>query len=76
MGAEGDRPSRPTQTVRNTCSGKIRIVTILRNIRSDMYTASATNSKLFYGRKMPPHGQRGPVLKHNGRSGTVKDLHG
>ena len=46
-------------------------------MRSDMYTASATNSKLFYGRKMPPpHGQRGPVLKHNGRSGTVKDLHG
>jgi len=28
------------------------------------------------GRCPPPPGQRGPVLKHNGKSGTVKDLHG
>jgi len=27
--------------------------------------------KKKFGRKMDPPGQRGPVLKHNGKSGTV-----
>jgi len=36
------RPDSPTQTVRHyTCTGNLDIVTILRYIRSDMYTVSA-----------------------------------
>jgi hypothetical protein len=58
---EGGRPGRPTQAVGHTCSGNLGIVKILRNIRSDMYTASATNSKLG---RWATRGQRGPVLKH------------
>jgi len=63
LGPEGGRPGRPTQAVRHTCSGNLGIIKILRYIRSDMYTA-------FFGRKMHPLGQWGPVLKHNGKSGT------
>ena len=68
MGPEGGRPGSHTQAVGHTCSGNLGIVT-LRYIRSDMYTASA---KKIFGRKMPPppFGKRGPVLKHNGKSGT------
>jgi hypothetical protein len=46
-------PCRPTQTVRHTCSGNLRIVKILRYIRSDMYTTSATNSKQLYITQSP-----------------------
>jgi len=48
MGPEGCIPGRPTQAVRHTCSGNLWIFKILRYIRSDMYTTSATNSKLSY----------------------------
>ena len=48
LGPEGDRPGRPAQAVRHTCAGNLGIVKILRYLRSDMYTASATNSKLVY----------------------------
>jgi len=34
-------------------SGNLGIVKILRYIRSDMYTASATNSKLLYVTQIP-----------------------
>jgi hypothetical protein len=49
MGPEGGRPGRPTltQAVMHTCSGDLGIVKILRYIKSDMYTASATNSKHY-----------------------------
>jgi len=57
MGPEGGSHGSPTQAVRHTCSGNLGIVKILRNIRSDMYTASATQ-------KDGPPGQRYPVLKH------------
>jgi hypothetical protein len=43
----------PTQAVRHTCSGNLRIVKILRYIRSDMYTTSATNSKQLYITQSP-----------------------
>jgi hypothetical protein len=45
---EGGRPGRPTQAVRHTCAGNLGIVKILRYLRSDMYTASVTNSKVAY----------------------------
>ena len=61
LGPDG---GRPTQAVRHTCSGNLGIV---KNIRSEMYTASATNSKLLYITQSP---NTGPVLKHNGKSGT------
>ena len=61
LGSEGGRSGRPTQAVRHTCPGNLRIVDILRFIRSDMYTASATNSKLLY---ITQSTKRGPVLKH------------
>ena len=48
FGPEGGRPGRPAQAVRYTCAGNLGIVKILRYLRSDMYTASATNSKLVY----------------------------
>jgi len=48
LGSEGGRPGRHAQAVRHTCAGKLGVVKILRYIRSDMYTASATNSKLLY----------------------------
>ena len=71
MGPEGGRLDRPTQAVRQTCSGNLGIVKILCYIRSDMCTASATNSKLLYiARKIGPPGHQGPVLEHNGKSGT------
>ena len=55
MGPEGGRLDRPTQAVRQTCSGNLGIVKILCYIRSDMCTASATNSKLLYiARKIGP----------------------
>jgi hypothetical protein len=37
LGSEGGRSGRPTQAVRHTCPGNLRIVDILRFIRSDMY---------------------------------------
>ena len=46
MSAEGGRSGSPTQAVRHTCSGNLGIVKILRYIRSDIYTASATNYTL------------------------------
>ena len=48
MGPEGGRSGSPTQAVRHTCSGNLGIVKILRYIRSDMCTTSATNSILLY----------------------------
>ena len=48
MGPEGGKAGRPTQAVRHTCAGNVGIVKILRYLRSDMYTASATNSELVY----------------------------
>jgi hypothetical protein len=42
LGPEEGRPARPTQAVGHTCSGNLGIVTILRYIRCDMYTTSAT----------------------------------
>ena len=57
LGPEGGRPGMPTQAVRHTCSGNLGIVKILRYIRSDMYTASATQED-------GPPGQKSPVLKH------------
>ena len=68
LGPEGGRPGRPTQVVRHACSGNLGIVQLLRYIRSAMYTA-------FFGRKMAPPGQRGLVLKHNGKSGTAVIRH-
>jgi len=53
LGPERGRPGRPTQAVRYTCSGNLGIVEILRYIRSDMYTASATNTKLLYITQSP-----------------------
>jgi len=50
LGPEG---GSPTQAVRHTCSGNLGIVKILRYIRSDMYTASATNSQLLYITQSP-----------------------
>ena len=44
LGPEGCT-CRPTHAVRYTCSGNLGIVKILRSIRSDMYTAFATNSR-------------------------------
>ena len=43
----------PTQAQRHTCSINLVIVKILLYIRSDMYTASATNSKLLYITQSP-----------------------
>ena len=48
MSSEGGRPGMPTQAERHTCSVNLGIVKILLYIKSDMYTASATNSKLLY----------------------------
>ena len=48
MSPEGGRPGMPTQAERHICSVNIGIVKILLYIRSDMYTAFATNSKLLY----------------------------
>ena len=48
MGPEGGRAGRPTQAVGHTCAGNVGIVKIIRYLRSDMYTASATNSELVY----------------------------
>ena len=53
IGPEGGRPSMPTQAERHTCSVNLGIVTILLYIKSDMYTASATNSKLLYITQSP-----------------------
>ena len=53
LGPEGGIPGRPTLAVRHTCSGNLGIVKILRYISSDMYTASATNSKLLYITQSP-----------------------
>jgi hypothetical protein len=53
------------QSGMHTCSGNLGIVKILRYIRSDMYTAKI-HRKQKIGRKIPPPGQRGPVLKHTG----------
>ena len=73
MGPEGGIPARPTQAVRHTCSGNLGVVKILRYIRLNMYTVSATNSKL---------GRWGPLAngalclstpKHNGKSGTATE---
>ena len=55
MGPEGGRPGRPTQVVGHTCSGNLGIVKILRYIRSDMYTASATNTVLQTSRVHRSH---------------------
>jgi hypothetical protein len=43
----------PTQAQSHTCSINLLIVKILLYIRSDMYTASATNSKLLYITQSP-----------------------
>jgi hypothetical protein len=70
LGPEGGRPDRPTQTVRHTCSENKGIVKILRYIRSDMYTASATNSRQEDG----PLANGALMLsthKHSGKSGTA-----
>ena len=48
LGPEGGRPGRSAQAFRHTCAGNLGIVKILRYLRSDMYTASATISKLVY----------------------------
>jgi hypothetical protein len=32
LGHEGDRPGRPTQAVRHTCSGKLGTVKMLRTV--------------------------------------------
>jgi len=50
LGPEGDRPGRPTQAVRHTCSGNLGIVKILRYIRSDKC-------------KIAPHKQKSIVKK-------------
>ena len=68
MGPEGGSPGRPTQAVRHKCSENLGIVKILRYIRSDMYTASATNSKLiYYPKPNPPntvlHGSHDEIVK-------------
>ena len=55
MGPEGGRPGRPTQAVGHTCSRNLGIVKILRYIRSDMYTASATNTVLQTSRVHRSH---------------------
>ena len=75
LGPEGDRPGRHTQAVRHTCSGNLRIVEILRCFRSDKFKIPPHKQKsivknFFWKEDIPP-GQRGPVLKHNGKSGTV-----
>ena len=43
----------PIQADRHTCSVNIGIVKIVRYIRSDVCTASATNSKLLYITQSP-----------------------
>ena len=48
LGPEGGRPGRPAQAVGHTYAGNLGTVKILRYLRSDMYTGSATNSKLVY----------------------------
>jgi hypothetical protein len=53
LGPEGGRPGRLTQAAMHTCSGNLGIVKVLPYIRSDMYTASATNSKLLYTTQSP-----------------------
>ena len=53
MGPEGGRLGRPAQAVGHTCAGNFGIVKIFRYLRSDMYTASATNSKLLYITQSP-----------------------
>jgi hypothetical protein len=53
MSPEGGRPGMPTQAERHICSVNIGIVKILLYIRSDMYTAFATNSKLLYITQSP-----------------------
>jgi hypothetical protein len=58
----------PTQAVRHTCSGNLGIVKILGYIRSDIYTASTTNSKPEDGACSRPTEPCTP--KHNGKSGT------
>ena len=75
LGPEGDRPGRPTQAVRHTCSGNLRIVEILRCFRSDKFKIPPHKQKsvvknFFWKEDIPP-GQRGPVLK---QMQTVPDL--
>jgi hypothetical protein len=48
LSPEGGRLVRPKQAVRHTCAGNLGIAKILRYLRTDMYTAFATNSKLVY----------------------------
>jgi hypothetical protein len=55
MGPEGGRPGMPIEAERHACSVNLGIVTILLYIRSDMSTASVTNSKLLYISPNPPN---------------------
>ena len=63
MGPEGGRPGRPTQAVRHTCSRNLGIVKIAPHKQKSI-------KKYFWQEDGSP-GQQGPVLKHNGKSGTV-----
>ena len=68
LGTEGGRPGKPKQAVRYTCSRNLGIVKILHYNSSDKLKIAPhkQNSivKNFFDRKMPPPGQRDPVLKH------------
>jgi hypothetical protein len=83
LGPEGGRPGRPTQAVGHTCSGHSGIVKILYYIiRSDMCTASATNSKLLYITQSPNppntvlHRSHDEIVKLNNREQTEQSLPG
>ena len=67
MGPEGGRPGR------HTCSGNLgiaKIYVILGQTRK--MRLQQTRKNIWQEDALPPpHGQRGPVLKHNGKSGTA-----
>ena len=63
-------PGRATQTVRHPCSGNLGIVKILRYIGSDRYTAFLEGRSPLSAPTLPT----GPVLKHNGKSGTATNF--
>jgi hypothetical protein len=65
LSAEGGRSGSPTQAVRHTCSGNLGIVKILRYIRSDIYTASATNYTLPKDPTRPTLSYTGHMMKQS-----------
>ena len=70
MGPEGGRPGSPTQAVNSIIISGIAPKQNAFKFKIAPHKQKSIVAKFCWQEDRPP-GQQGPVLKHNGKSGTV-----